>query len=322
MLKLLDLFSGIGGFSLAAQWTGQIETVAFCEIDPFCQKVLKKHWPTVPIISDIREVTGERIRKIVADTIDKGLFGGCRGSDTDRNGVQAGEQTGDIARGATARCDENHIDILTGGFPCQPFSCAGKREGTADNRFLWPEMLRVIREVHPTWVIAENVRGLLSIDNGVVFENCCASLEALGYEVQPFVIPACAVNAPHRRDRVWIVAKSNGGRKPQSGVQQTGVFAESDRNAPDTDLPRSQGRDEHRECTGERSFGPGHTEQWAEDWYTVALRTCVRDLDDGVSGKLAGRHRVSKLKALGNSIVPQVAFAIMQAIIKVEKENA
>jgi DNA (cytosine-5)-methyltransferase 1 len=232
MLKLLDLFSGIGGFSLAARWTGAIQTVAFCEIDPFCQKVLKKHWPTVPIISDIREVTGERIRGVVENT---GCEHGTR-AEVGRKpeGPISCQKDASLSERSTGDGGKGFVDILTGGFPCQPFSCAGKRKGTADNRFLWPEMLRVIREVKPTWVIAENVRGLLSIDNGVVFEDCCASLEAEGYAVQPFVIPACAVNAPHRRDRVWIVAKSNGGRKPQSGVQQTGVFAESDRNAPDT----------------------------------------------------------------------------------------
>jgi DNA (cytosine-5)-methyltransferase 1 len=202
---MLDLFSGIGGFSLAARWTGQIETVAFVEIDTFCQKVLKKHWPDVPIISDIREVTGDRLREIIADTVGTG---NQYAPDAARELLNGSWNTGP---GRGTEPSDCNIDILTGGFPCQPFSCAGKRKGTEDNRFLWPEMLRVIREVEPTWVIAENVRGLLSIDNGVVFEKCCSDLEALGYEVQPFVIPACAVNAPHRRDRVWIVAHSTSG---------------------------------------------------------------------------------------------------------------
>jgi DNA (cytosine-5)-methyltransferase 1 len=343
---MIDLFSGIGGFSLAARWTGQIETVAFVEIDPFCQKVLKKHWPTVPIISDIREVTGERIRGIVTDTTQELLNG-----------------TGGTGPGWRAEPTDCHIDILTGGFPCQPFSCAGKRKGTADNRFLWPEMLRVIREVRPRWVIGENVSGLISIDNGMVFEDCCASLEDEGYAVQPFVIPACAVNAPHRRDRIWIVAHNSqlsgyGEHRTSQTVEDSdrthnGLSQQTDSHAPDTecgeqlpgyengsilreggtrevnsgdivdapdtDLPRSQGRDEHGERTGERATWQGHTEQWAEDWYTVALRTCVRNLDDGLPGRMVGRHRVNKLKALGNAIVPQVAYEILKAIIEAEK---
>jgi DNA (cytosine-5)-methyltransferase 1 len=103
------------------------------------------------------------------------------------------------------------IDVLTGGFPCQPFSAAGQRRGTDDDRFLWPEMLRVIQASRPTWVVAENVRGLLSIEDGLVFERVCTDLESLGYDVQPFLIPACAVGAPHRRDRIWFIghAKSD-----------------------------------------------------------------------------------------------------------------
>ena len=102
------------------------------------------------------------------------------------------------------------VDILTGGFPCQPFSAAGKRRGTEDNRFLWPEMLRVIREIKPTWVIGENVRGITSIEGGLVFEQVCLEMEAIGYEVQPFCIPAASVNAPHKRERIWFVAYCGG----------------------------------------------------------------------------------------------------------------
>ena len=308
MLKMLDLFSGIGGFSLAASWTNQIKTVAFCEIDPFCQKVLKKHWPNVPIFDDITRLRGD---------------------------------------------DIGTADIITGGFPCQPFSCAGKRKGKDDNRFLWPEMFRVISELHPTWVVAENVGGFLTIDNGLVFEHCCTDLEKEGYEVQPFVVPACAVGAPHRRDRVWIVAHTNrpGSGTPTGRTHSNGQkvieeqqlsqseYSGQDCHAPDTTIRRRQehgtqyeaqrniskqslsdapvpnneglqGRDEYRECTGERVIGSRHTEQWAEDWYSVALRTCLRGMDDGVS------NRVDRLKALGNSIVPQVAYQIFIAIVE------
>jgi len=154
--KHIDLFSGIGGFSLAARWAG-FETVQFVEIDPFCRKVLNKNFPGVPIHDDIKTYK---------------------------------------------HSGASRPFLLTGGFPCQPFSCAGKRRGAEDDRALWPEMLRVISEARPTWVIGENVGGFISMG----LDDCISDLEAEGYTVQPFVIPACAVNAPHRRDRVWIVA--------------------------------------------------------------------------------------------------------------------
>lgn len=424
MLRLLDLFSGIGGFSLAARWTGAIETVAFVEIDPFCQKVLRKHWPSVPIISDIREVTGERIREIVADTIDKGLFGGCGGSDRNGERLQEGQQEWNITRGAVTRCDEEspadtegngwgtrgtesegqqggastrngHIDILTGGFPCQPFSCAGKRKGTDDNRYLWPEMLRVIREVRPTWVVAENVSGLLTIGDGVVFEDCCTDLEKEGYEVQPFIIPACAVNAPHRRDRVWIVAHAHSQRErtglgevpqedgkvpewhhhaeseqpdrhahdaqlsghgeygppqtePNSHRAEDGLPESADSHAPDTDAGRirryeREGVEETSASCGGSSDAPHPGDEglqgcskagnngtdrtqphdqydrgclgWHEPWLEVATRLCR--VDDGLP---RGMDRVNRLKALGNAIVPQVAYEILRGICKVESQ--
>jgi len=160
---MLDLFSGIGGFSLAATvvWDNKLEIVSFVENDVFCQKVLNKHWPNVPIHDDIKTFKGD--------------------------------------------CYFETIDLLTGGFPCQPFSIAGKRGGREDDRYLWPEMLRVISEVRPTWVLAENVAGIVNL----ALDQVCSDLEGEGYEVQSFIIPACAVNAPHRRDRVWIVGYCN-----------------------------------------------------------------------------------------------------------------
>jgi DNA (cytosine-5)-methyltransferase 1 len=171
----IGLFEGIGGFTLAAKWAGWTSPLA-CEIDTFCQKVLTKNFPEMILHGDIHTLTYESINSQLS-----GKYG-------------ADWRTDDI--------------IITGGFPCQPFSTAGKRNGKSDDRYLWPEMLRVIREVRPTWVVGENVAGLLSMDGGSVFEEVCASLEAEGYEVQSFVIPAIAVGAPHRRDRVWIVAHS------------------------------------------------------------------------------------------------------------------
>lgn len=156
-----SLFSGIGGFDLAAEWAGW--TNAFnCEIDPFCRKVLKYHFPNAEQYEDIR-------------TTDFTVW-------------------------------KDRIDVLTGGFPCQPFSLAGKRRGTEDYRYLWPAMLDVIRTVRPRWVVGENVYGIVNWSEGMVFEQVCADLEAAGYEVQPYIIPACGVGAPHRRDRCWFVA--------------------------------------------------------------------------------------------------------------------
>jgi DNA (cytosine-5)-methyltransferase 1 len=158
-----SLFSGIGGFDLAAEWMGW-ENVFHCEWNPFGQKVLNYYWPKAISYHDITKTD----------------FSIHRGS----------------------------IDILTGGFPCQPYSAAGKRLGKEDERHLWPEMLRAIREIQPTWIVGENVLGLVNWNGGLVFEEVQADLEAEGYEVQPYVLPACAVNAPHRRDRVWFVAYS------------------------------------------------------------------------------------------------------------------
>jgi DNA (cytosine-5)-methyltransferase 1 len=156
-----SLFSGIGGFDLAAEWCGW-ENVFHCEWNTFGQKVLKHHFPNSISYNDITK--------------------------TDFT----------IHRGA--------IDIISGGFPCQPYSSAGKRLGKEDERHLWPEMLRAIREIQPSWVVGENVRGLTNWNGGLVFDEVQTELEAEGYEVLPFLLPACAVNAPHRRDRIWFVA--------------------------------------------------------------------------------------------------------------------
>ncbi len=192
-MKLLDLFSGIGGFSLAARWTGRILTAAFCETDPYCCKVLEKNFPGVPIYGDIRNLKG---------------------------------------------ADVGTADIISGGFPCQPFSVAGKRCGTEDDRYLWPEMLRVVSDVRPTWVVGENVDGLvrmgvrprvlkvesrnlertedfdrlrriLTREEVLLLFSLLDDLEALGYGAVPLVIPACGVDAPHLRYRVWIVGHSD-----------------------------------------------------------------------------------------------------------------
>lgn len=212
MWTMIDLFSGIGGFSLAANWVWgeELSIQCFCEIDNFCQKVLKKHWPEVPCYDDIK-----KIQWVVADTESMG-----RG-----NGPSEDKRTskGEI-NAPCNRISLPAIDLLTGGFPCQPFSCAGKRAGTEDDRFIWPEMLRTIHEVKPRWVVAENVPGLLTLQDGLVFEGVCADLEAEDYSVQAVIIPACAKNAPHRRDRVWILARNKNDRREDGKNRFGGLF--------------------------------------------------------------------------------------------------
>ena len=167
-----SLFSGIGGFDLAAQWMGW-ENVFHVERDPFCRQVLSHHFPESQSFDDVK-------------TFDATHFRG-------------------------------RVSIISGGFPCQPFSAAGKRAGTSDDRYLWPEMFRIIREARPTYVVAENVRGLLSWNEGLVLDTVCADLEGEGYEVFPVVLPAASVaNCPHRRYRIWIVAYRDYGLGKQS----------------------------------------------------------------------------------------------------------
>lgn len=159
-LRVLDLFSGIGGFSLGLERTGGFETVAFCEIEEFPRRVLRKHWPEVPQFEDVRKLRGE---------------------------------------------DVGAIDVICGGYPCQPFSTAGKRRGQKDDRHLWPEFSRLVAELRPSWVIGENVAGHISMG----LDDVLSDLEGQGYACRPFVIPACALGAHHRRDRTWVIAHSN-----------------------------------------------------------------------------------------------------------------
>ncbi len=161
MIKVLDVCSGIGGFSLGLEATGSFETVAFCEVDKFCCKVLNKHWPNVPIYDDLKEL-GNEPERIIQD-----------------------------------------FDLLCGGIPCQPFSQAGNRKGKEDDRHLWPYVFEIIKSKKPTWVIIENVAGFVNM----ALDDVCLDLETENYSTQPYVIPACGIEAPHRRDRVWIIGK-------------------------------------------------------------------------------------------------------------------
>ena len=309
--------------------------------DQICQKVLKKNFQGVPIHDDIKTFTYATIEN------DGRYSRGTQGRQESESG--SGAEPGAI-RETTAS-----PFLLTAGTPCQPASCAGKRRGTSDDRWLWGETFRVIAEVKPKWCILENVRGLLSLEGGVVFEDLLLELEAIGYETRTFIIPACAKNAPHRRDRVWIVGRSidtdtiepgagnNGGQASDKGrgtgedrresIRQTnreactGWADATDCHAPDTEKPGLEGRN----ATGtgltggwdtEHAIGGIGTDQagpWQEPWIEAATRLCT--VDDGLPGGLVRPRgwRVNALKAAGNAIVPQVAYQIIRAILTAEE---
>ena len=330
----LDLFSGIGGFSLALEKVG-FKTIAFCERDEYCRLLLQKHWKGVKIYNDIKKLEGKDIKE--------------------------------------------KVDILTGGFPCQPYSVAGKQKGTNDDRYLWPEMFRVIKEVQPTFIIAENVRGIINIQDGMVFETVCSDLESEGFEIQPFIIPAAGVNAPHKRERVYIVgySKYNGSlaskikrrnNKIDAGTKEgTNTTLEPARTSRRTDneimentrrtlrqgtefskeneneiakenadkFERSSSTSKHHVAdsesnTGdERRFensesesieeriqikvrGESRTIRWPKRWH---FEPDVGRVDHGIPG------RAHRLRGLGNAIVPQIAEEIGRAIWKVTKNQ-
>ena len=310
--KHIDLFSGIGGFAYAIDQIYGKENIkhTFVEIDPFCQAILKKHWPEAEIHGDIR------------------TFADTRGKESRRLSGGKREEVAEIGG--------DGIFILTGGFPCQPFSQAGRRKGTSDDRFLWPEMFRVIRNTKPTWVIAENVRGLLTINEGLVFEQVCLDLEGEGYEVQPLVIPAVAVNAPHRRDRIWFVARHteydgfdgaenseshtpriNRNKKGTNQVRKSERANSLWRDAPYTSSKRpnrGQADRPRQQSSVSRQDIQDHAPDWDANWLEVATALCT--LDDGLPNGLSRPKgwRNAAIKACGNAIVPQVAMQILQAI--------
>ncbi len=242
----LDLFSGIGGFAIAAQKAGFV-TNAFVEIDPFCRKVLQKNFPGVDIVDDIREY---------------GWY--------------------------------EHAHLVTAGFPCQPFSQAGNKRGIDDERYLWPETLRVIVSTCPTWIILENVPGIINME----LDNILIDLEAEGYTPETFVLPACAANAPHRRDRVWIIAHINSIRSNQRFSDWKKRFIQTNqlRNLEEIQQKWTQ-------------FIPDTWKAYtAKDW--LAYNTTASRRNNGVSTRLDK----DRIKALGNAIVPQVIYPIMEFI--------
>jgi DNA (cytosine-5)-methyltransferase 1 len=344
-LKLLDLFSGIGGFSLGLESTGFFETIGFVEKDKFCQKVLKKHWSNINIEEDIRNVKGERYA----------------------------------------------ADIITGGFPCQPFSVAGKRKSTADDRYLWDEMLRVIREVKPRWIIGENVEGIININEGMVLRQVQTDLEKEGFQSQCIIIPASGIGAWHQRKRVWIIAcnisnsKYNGSyrsernaTKQSSHEQKDRLSFGDDKNVSNSSSKRSlaqsvgvnrelekkiggkkETRNQSSLCTssscsdvpnsdsklsngcssstrfsstklsglecneeGNRNKVWCETERCSEQnkstyktWWQTESKLC--GIPNGLSTRM-DRNRTNRIKALGNSIVPQIARELGLAIMKAE----
>jgi len=247
-----SLFSGIGGFDLAAEWMGW-ENIFHCEWNPFGQKVLKHHFPNSISYNDITKTDF---------TIHEGT-----------------------------------IDIITGGFPCQPYSSAGKRLGKNDERHLFPEMLRCIKEVKPKWIVGENVRGLVNWNEGMVFHEVYNDLEREGYEVQSFLIPAASVNAPHQRYRTWFVAYSNSTRIHKQHIP-------------------SKSNKETKSCfvSFER-----------RDFSRFPSKSPICGGDDGISREMDGitfsKWRNESIKAYGNAIVPQVAYQIFKTIEEFELVN-
>jgi len=300
-MKHGSLFSGIGGFDLAAEWMGW-ENVFHCEWMEFPRKVLDYYWPDSDSLTDICKTDFKKYA--------------------------------------------NKIDILTGGFPCQPYSSAGKRKGKEDERHLWPEMLRAIREIKPSYVVGENVFGLLNWNEGMVFDEVHTDLELEGYEVQAVVIPAAAVNAPHGRDRVWFVAhrkdvrrnSGNSRNKQKINKNKNGIYehrqkrsemgAEFERLSKKQDVTETHGNGLQRRVSSDfnkqqrsekinvEKCVSTHTNRISFQNFPTQPPICSGN--DGFSNRLDGitfsKWRAESIKGYGNAIVPQVACQIFRAI--------
>ena len=259
----LSLFSGIGGLDLAAEWAG-FETVGQCEWADYPFMVLCKHWPDVPKWRDIHELTKESFRE--------------------RTGLQT-------------------VDVISGGFPCQPFSVAGKRRGTEDDRYLWPEMCRVIAELRPAWVVGENVAGIVNM----ALDTVLSDLEAQGYTARTFIIPACGIGAPHRRYRAAIVAYyADSARREKfdaaniankQGFGTGGSVAQSISNADGSGCGRQQRR--------ENAQQPADGSWWATE-------PGVGRVANGIP------NRMDRIRCLGNAVVPQQFCPIFKALAPME----
>jgi len=252
----LSLFSGIGGLDLAAEWAG-FETVGQCEWADYPTKVLEKHWPNVPRWRDIKTLTGDDFYQ--------------------KTGLRT-------------------VDVISGGFPCQPFSSAGQQKGEADDRFLWPEMLRVIEELNPAWVLGENVDGLLSAKFDETLKNIIGGLEAAGYYVRVFSFEAAQVGAWQRRRRTFIVANAESERLQGRTRKQQG--------APNPRFGQNSADRQFKRRTTQPGLG------------RVANGiSCWLDEPAGVPRVAVGvKDRVSRIKGLGNAVVPKQAYPIFAAI--------
>ena len=257
MLRHGSLFSGIGGFDLAAEWAGW-ENVFHCEINPFGQQILKYYWPDAESFTDITQ--------------------------------------SDFSKYA------HSVDVISGGFPCQPFSTAGERRGTNDTRHLWPAMLDVIRSVKPRYVVGENVYGLVNWSNGLVFDQVCFDLETEGYQVQPFLLPAAGVNAPHKRNRIWFVAHAMRPRHPRHASDRIQENAWRSTNIF------------HGECAG--TYSKNYWHEFPQQPYVLSG---IDGLPSGLDAKTFTKYKRETIKAAGNAIVPQVALQIFNAINEYEK---
>lgn len=286
-LNVLDLFSGIGGFSVGLEATGKFKTIGFCEQDKFCQKVLRKHWNDVPIYEDIKKLDAKKIK----------------------------------------------ADVVVGGFPCQSFSIAGKQKGKDDERYLWDEMFRIIKEVKPKWIIGENVQNLINISNGEILQGIHNDLESENFEVQTFNISASSQGAWHKRSRIWIVAANTKCLGFSKGCKESEKFK------------REETSDKYFNCNQGSQFRKSSNQMEFSD--TNKFGTQIQTQREHTSIKMSGStskeswwetqsklcgvpyglqyeshpDRANRIKALGNSIVPQIVTEIGKAIIKAEEEN-
>ena len=300
-MRHVDLCSGIGGFALGFQWAGLSEPQLFCDIEPWCRKILQQHWPNVPVASDVKELASDPER-FVPD-----------------------------------------CDILTAGYPCQPFSFAGQRKGEEDDRHIWPYILKIVASKRPTWCVFENVYGHISLGLDTVLSD----LEREGYATRTFVVPACGVNAPHKRNRVWIVAHTDNPRQ-SSGEGESRPSQEGDNTGwvrPNVSDTNSIGLQEHghSEPTVTVSKSSTHVPNtkgigvqglWASweqeshphEGQEVSLcdsqrgRQTIWDVEPNV-GRVANGipKRVDRIKGLGNAIVPQIAQRIAWTIKEISK---
>ena len=289
-LKILDLFSGIGGFSLGLEATGGFETSAFCDIDPYCRKVLQQHWPNVPIFEDIKKLKGT---------------------------------------------DIGTVDIITGGYPCQPFSVAGKQKGVEDKRHLWPEYFRLIKECRPTWVIGENVSGHIKLG----LDSVISDLESEDYATRTFSISASSIGANHKRERIWIVAHRKENVADAYGVndaigrvnrtiQETGGSGSIDERGSGTNANGFSQSSKNE--TLDSTITNSNSKRQQEQWRTSTTQTKNKSIECSSWWKTepnVGRvvngvpNRVDRLKALGNSLIPQIPFYIGQTILKTYENN-